>query len=824
MTRARVPHPHGGSGERWRGARAGGRLEEVAADLRFALRALRRNPGFAAAVVAVLGLGIGASASVYRVADALLLSDLPYPDAARLVQIVEQNSPTNVWALSTADYRAIGDQQRSFDAFGVVQRGDAALSGAGAPERIKVGRATAGFFAALGVRPEVGRLLAARDETPGAPAVVVVSHRFADRAFGGGSAAIGRAVSIDGVSHAVIGVLPPGVDELAGVPAAAWPALQPRPPTRRGPFWLRGVARLRAGLTREDARRDLAAISRRMLPLYGDWHDSTAQLTPVPLREAIVGKADQPVTLVALAVTLVLLAAVANVATLLLVRATARRQELWVRAALGASRRRLARLVATEGALLAALSALVGLGVAAAALRGVGAVAPNLPLLAEVAFDTRLVALIAIATLVSGALVTIPPVLAVVGGGVAGAAPAQSVRSGTSRPTNLMRGALVAAEFALALPLLLGAGLLLNSFLRLERVNPGFDPAGLLGVGVALPAARYPDYAGAQAFFRRLEQQAARVPGVEAVGLTDALPPDNGGGTNNFNLVDRPVPAGVAEPVAPWMAATASYFRTLGVPLLDGRLFTDGDSGSAPPVVVVSRSWAEHYYPRESAVGKQLVSGGCYACPRTTIVGVVGDVKYAGMAGSGEAVYDPLTQSNGRAVDLVVRTAARPGTIFRTLRESVGALDPELPVTETTLRGRLEASLAEPKRWTGVLGGFAAAAALLAALGIFGLMSYVVRQRRREIGVRLALGAAPASLTRLVVRRGMAYVAAGTAIGLGLSLLEGRWLRSLLFGVGAMDPATVVAAAAVLVALALVACWVPGLRAARVSPVEVLRE
>jgi putative ABC transport system permease protein len=795
------------------------RVEGLVTDVHFALRALRHNPGFTAAVVSVLGLGIGASVAVFRVVDAVLLSDLPYPHAERLVRIVERNSPTNQWALSTVDYQAIRDQQRSFDAFGVVQRADAGLSGAGSPERVEVGRVTAGFFAALGVRPERGRLVEARDEVAGAPAVVVVSHRFAERSLGGAAAAVGRAVTIDGVSHTVIGVLRTGVNELAGVPATAWPALQPRPPTRRGPFWLRGVARLRAGLTALDAQRDLAGISRRLLPLYADWHDSTAVLAPVGLREAIVGRADRPVRLFAVAVTLVLLVAIANVAMLLLVRATARQHELAVRSALGASRRRLGTLVAIECALLTALAGLAGLGVAALGLNLVGFVAPNLPRLAEVALDARVVALVAIATVLSGVLVGIAPVASV---GAAASARPEGQRAGVSRHTNRMRGALVVAEFALALPLLLGAGLLLNSFLQLERVDPGFDPSGAVSVGLSLPTARYRDGAAVQAFWRQVEARAGEAPGVAAVGLTSALPPDNGGDVTNFDLVDHPVPSGAAEPVSPWMAVTPGLFPALGVRLLGGRSFTAADSGNAPPVVVVSRAWAQHFFPRESAVGRQLVEGGCYDCPRTTIVGVVGDVKYLGIAGAGEAVYGPLTQSNARTVHVVVRTAAAPPAAFRALREAVRGLDPELPVVETTLQARLETSLADPRRWTAILSAFAAAAALLAAVGIFGLMSFVVRQRRREMGVRLALGAEPVSLTLLVLRRGMRYALLGTAIGLGLSVLEGRWLGSLLFGVGAMDPVTVAAAALLLLGIALAACSVPGLRAARVSPVEVL--
>lgn len=797
-------------------------IEELVADVRYALRALRHNLGFTATVVAVLGLGIGASVAVFGVVDAVLISDLPYPNAERLVQIVEKNSPTNMWALSTVDYQAIRDQQRSFDAFGVVQRSEAALSGAGSPQHVQVGRATPGFFAALGVEPAHGRLVEARDEGPGAPAVVVVSRRFAERSLGGAAAAVGRAVTIDGVSHAVIGVLPAGVNELAGAHAGVWPALQPRPPTRRGPFWLRGIARLRAGLTIDDARRDLAGISRRLLPLYSDWHDSTALLTPEPLLEAVVGGADRPVKLFAAAVVLVLLVAIANVATLLLVRATARQHELSVRAALGASPGRLGRMVVTECALLTVLAGFTGLGVAALCLRGVGLVAPNLPRLAEVALDARCIGSLAIIAAISGLLVSISPVSAVMAGQSTTSARPDDQRSGTSRHTNLVRGALVVAEFALALPLLLSAGLLLNSFLLLQKVDPGFDPAGVVGIGLSLPGARYPDVPAVQAFFRQLEQRAAQTPGVVTVGLTSALPPDNGDNTNNFNLVDHPTPPGAAEPVSPWMAVTADYFPALGVPLLDGRLFTEADTGAAPPVVVVSRSWAERFFPHEVAVGKQLISGGCYDCPRTTIVGVVGDVKYLGIAGSGEAVYDPLAQSNTRSVYLVVRTAAPPATVFRALREVVGGLNPELPLVETTLQAQLDDSLGDPRRWATVLGAFAAVAALLAALGIFGLMSYVVRQRRREMAVRLVLGAEPAALTRLIVGRGMRYALLGTAIGLGLSVLEARWLRSLLFGVGPMDPATIAVAAVMLLAIALLACCVPGLRAARIRPAEVL--
>ena len=798
-------------------------LQHLDADVRYALRGLGRNPGFAAAVIAVLGIAIGAATAVFAVADGVLLSNLPYPEPDRLVRIYQRNSIANLWSLSTVDIQALQEQQTSFSAFGAAQIGEAALSGAGRPEHVVIGRATAGFFGALDITPAYGRLIEPQDEGAGAPPVTVVSYQLAERLLGGAAAATGKSITIDGVSHSVVGVLDVGRNDLAGMGAVAWPALQLTTPTRRGPFWMRGVGRLKPGVTLEASARDLAAISERLFPIWqSGFQDRTARLTPIPLRVAMTGNAGQQVWLFAGAVALVLLIAIANVATLLLVRASARQHELLVRAALGASRYRLARLIVSECAVLTVLGGGLALLLSGVGLRLVGSLAPNLPRLSEVAFNARVMAFGVVVTLLSGLLVSISPVSAALAGRKATAKP-EDRRGGTSRHANRTRGVLVTTEFALALPLLLGAGLLLNSFLRLQQVDPGFDPRGAVAVKLSLPVIRYPDNVTLQAFWRQTLQRAVLLPGVTAVGLTNALPPDNGGDVNNFNLVDHPVPEGSAEPVAPWMTATAGAFPALGVPLLAGRLFTDADTGDAPAVVVVSHAWAEHYFPRENPVGRQLISGGCYTCPRTTIVGVVGDVKYLGIAGTGEAAYDPLAETTFRSMHLVVRTTASPAATLAALREMINALDSDLPVIESTLQEQIDTSLADPLRWTTVVGGFAVAAALLAALGIFGLMSYVVRQRRRELGVRLALGAEPASLTRLIVGRGMRHALLGTAIGLGLAALEARWLGALLFDVRPMDPLTITLAALVLLAIALLACWVPGLRAARIRPAEALQ-
>jgi len=798
-------------------------LEETLADIRYALRSLRQNAGFTAAVLLVLGLGIGASTTVFTVVDTVMLSELPYPDAGRIVRIVQQSPANRLWQLSTVDYQALREQQRRFEAFGVVRGGVVSLSGAGTPERVPAAWGSAGFFETAGIRAAYGRLITTADESREAPPVVVVTNETAIRLLGGAAAAVGRTITLDGVSHTVVGVLPPGRRELLGVSAALFPALQVNAPTRRGPFYLRGFGRLSGGATIQQVDDDLAGISRRIFPVWSSgFRDSTMLFQSIPLRESVIGRAGQPIGVFAGAVVLVLLIAIANVATLVLVRSSMREHELAVRAALGATRSRIARLVLTECVALTLIAGAVGVLIGALGVGLVIRILPGLPRLAEVALGARSVAFALLAALLSGVLISVAPVWSVLAGRRGDSMRSDARRSGTSRRANAVRGALVTAEFALALPLLVGAGLLLGSYLRLERVDPGFTVDGAVSLDIALPGSRYPTPDDMQAFWRRLEARVREVPGVDSVGLSSTMPPNNGGDVNNFDLIDHPVPSGAAPRLVPWGVVTTGYFSAMGIRLLDGRLFNDGDTGTASPVAIASRAWAQHWFPGESAIGKRMYSGGCYTCEPTTIVGIVGDVKYLGLAAEGEAVYAPVAQTFAQYMTLVVRTRTAPAEAFRALRGALGAIDPELAPGELTLQDRMEASLVAPQRWTQVVGGFGATAILLAALGIFGLMSFVVRQRRRELGVRLALGAEPGTLMRLIVGRGMRYALTGSAIGIGLSYLASRWLKSLLFGVGAMDPVTIAIAAVLLLSVALLSCWIPGLRAARVPPVEVL--
>ncbi len=810
--------------EEVRDARGTRGFEELLSDIRYAVRNLGKHPVFTAAAILVLGLGLGASTTVFAVVDAVLLAKLPHPEADRLVRIYQQN-PSNRWAISTVDAQAIVAQQQSFEAVGVFRAVPSGISGPNGPEQLLVGRATAGFFDALRAPVAVGRPIRTSDETPGAPAVALITDAMARQRWGDPARAIGQSITVDGISLEIIGVFPPATRELAGVRAELWTALQLETQPRRGPFWLRVVGRLKPGATLESATRDLAGISERIFPLWATgFRDQTAKLTPVPLRTTIVGNAGPQVNLFAAAVGLVLLVAIANVATLMLVRASGRAQEFGVRLALGAGKARLARLLVTDGVILTLAAGLFGSMVAIAGIRLVGEHVTDLPRVHHVALDGRALAFLLIATLASGLAVSGPAVIAALTGRAGASLRIDTRRTGSDRRTGALRSALVVAEFALALPLLVGAGLLLQSLMELRRVDPGFDPEGVVTATMALPVSRYGDYLAVQTFWRQLEQRAREVPGLSAAGMTLSLPPDESDETNNFDLLDKPVPPGGAEPTAPWSGVTPGYFAALGVPLIEGRMFTPADSGGALPVVLVSAAWANRYYPEGGAVGKQMISGGCTSCPPTTVIGIVGDVKYQGLAGNADAVYQPLVQGMARRMHLVARTSGHPAEVLRGIREAARGLDAELPVATATLSDRLGNSLAAPRRWTAVLIGFAVTAATLAALGIFGLISYTVRQERRSIGIRLALGAAPDTMTALIVRRGLRHASIGIVIGLGLTLLEERWLASLLYGVRATDPPTVVAVALGLFGVAALACWLPGRQAARVDAREALTE
>jgi predicted permease len=798
-------------------------LEDLLSDVAYALRTLRAQPAFLLTSVAVLGLGIGVNASMFAVVDGVLLRDLPYGDAQRLVRI-DLESPRYRGTLSVADVQAIAEQQRSFRWFAAARRGVMTLTGGMQPERVTAVSVTAGFFEMLEARPARGRTIEAAEDDPGAAPVVVISDGFARRRFGVAEA-VGESIVLDGVAHTIVGVLPRGMVELAGIRSDVWPALRLSPPTRRGPFGLRGFALLEADVTMEQARADLAGISERIFPLWSaGYQDREAKYTPYNLRETIVGSVRPTLRLFTAATLLVLLIAVANVTSLAVVRVIGRRQELAVRAVLGAGGGRIARLLFSESLVIGLLAGVLGLGLAALGVRAYAALYPATPFIDQVALDGRTVWFAAAVALGTGFIVGLLSLLH-------GFSPERGQGLGSSgrrltasRATQRFRGALVTAEFALALPLLAIAGLLLNSLLRLQRVDPGFDPEGVVTMQLSPPASRYTTPAGGRAFLDEVARRVREVPGVIAAGLTTSLPPDNFGDTNNFNLMDRPVPQGTSEPQAPWPLVTPEYFRALDEPLLEGRGFLPLDFDStAVPVALVSLAWADRYYPGESAVGRRMVAGGCYDCPPTVVVGVVGNVKYAGLQGDGIGVYEPLFFRPGDMVNLVARVQGDPAAALSAITAVIHRLDPDLALDGvSTLEDRLYDSLARPRHWAQLLSAFSSAALVLAAVSVLGLMSYAVTQRRREIGVRLALGAKPAGVVSMLIAQGLRHAGSGIALGLVISLSAGRWLRSVLYDVAPGDVTTLALVCATLLIVALLASWSTGRRAASIRPSEAM--
>jgi predicted permease len=800
-----------------RGVRA---LEDLAGDVRHALRLFRASPVFALTVIAVLGGALGAVIALFAVADTTTFSDARYGITARLVRIYESNSPTNRWSLSSVDTLALLEQQRSFDAVGVARRADIALAGAGVTERVVAGFATAGVFAATDLRAESGRLLRTADEEASAPPVAVVSHAFAAERFGA-TPTIGRDLVIDGVHHTIVGVLPPEVTEVAGMRSRIWLPLKIQTPRRRGPFWLRGIARLRQGVTIEMAAQDLAGISRRIFPLWAaGFRDQSAVLLPLPLGDTIDGDAAKRVTLFAGAVLLVWLIALANVATLMLVRASARAHELAIRLALGATRGRIARLLLIDCIVLTTAAGAAGVFIASLLVPMAGMLWPTLPHINDAAVNLRAVAFATGASVLSGVLVALPALITSL------SRHRQPVRVdarrvGRDRRTSRLRSVLVCVEFALALPLVACACWFLQSMWRLQSIDPGYQAAGGVTLNIQLAGPRYADSEARATFWQRVSDRAREVPGITASGLGISVPPDDPGDVNNFDLIDVPA-GGAAEPTAPWNNISPGFLDALGVRLLGGRNFTSAEYASGSTAVLVSESWARRYFPGTSALGRKMVSGGCTTCPLTEVVGVVSDVKYQGLEENSDAVYQAADGSNAYSLRMIARTKESEEDAIRQLTAAVRGIDSEVLVESTTLEARLGDALSEPRHWTALVAGFAAAAGILAALGVFGLMSYVVRQQRRDIGVRLALGAAPREMMLMVVRGGITYAIAGSLAGAGLALIAGQWLSTSSFGIHRANGWVVIGIAAVLTVVAALASWWPAYQASRIPMTEAL--
>ena len=804
------------SGFRW--------LEALLRDLRYAARGLRNNPGFAGTAILTLSLGIGATTAVFTLVDHVLLRPLPYPDADRLVRVVQQNSPTNRWNLSVADVLGVQEIGTSLESFAALQPGSMALTGRGEPEQVAAGRVTADWFRTLRVDAQEGRTFTPDEGQPGSPPTVVISNSLRSRLFGADEDAVGASVTLDGVTHTVIGVLDPSRASLAGYRADVWPILPLETPTRRGPFGTIGVGRIWPGTDIASAASDLENVSRRIFPEWADtFRDETARMTPYPLRDFIVGDVGSNLWFVLAAVAGVLLIAVANVANLMLVRATAREREMALRASLGADRWQISRQLLVETFLLAALGGVAAIGVAWLSLQLLVYLGPSVPRLDEVVLDGPVLAVATVIILISALLFGMAPLSQAVqvdGPRIPGQRGAPTNRRSSGR----LRSALVAAEFAVAFPLLVGALLLMGSLVQLQRVDPGFDPDDLVTATLSLPSEAYPDYAAIHEFWQETLRRLNESPEIVVAGVGSSLPPDAAGATNNFDLLDRPVQAGEAEPVSLWSWTSPEFLRALDVPLRSGRLLETADDGTTPPVAVVSESWATRFAPNGEAVGMQFYSGGDRS-QTMTVVGVVGDVKLGGLGANDDAaVYEPFRQIGLRRAHLLIRARGSIADAVTRARTIVASMDPSLPFADVrTMSERMSGAISQPRRWTILLSLFSGLGLVLAAVGAYGVLSFYVTRQSRDLGIRIALGADPTSVRGLVIRRGIALASVGIVIGLVASLAGARWARSVVFGVSPTNPATLVLVGVTLLAVAVLSCLLPAWRATRIDPMRTLR-
>ncbi|MGQ0766847.1 MAG: ADOP family duplicated permease [Gemmatimonadota bacterium] len=803
--------------EEHREARGVSWIEEVARDLRHGARGLARSPAYTVTAALVLAIGIGSTTAVHSAVNAVMRE----PAHENLAAILFRGFPS----LSTVDLRAIEELQQSFESVGAVRLGEVPYRTGTTSENLRIGRVTAGFHRAIGSRLIAGRQIEPADEAVGSPRVAIIGKSLADRLHGGAAGALGTQVTIDGVPHTVVGILAHS-EELFATRAEAWPALQLAQPERRGPFGLMTVARLKPGVTFESASRDVAGISERIFPLWTPgFNDRTARYEAAPIRSSFLAQSGQTLRTFSLAVGLVLLVGIANVASLTIVRLTRRLPELSLRANLGAGRARLARLVATEGALLAFIAAAVGVGLGLLFLKALIILVPGIPGLDSASLDPGTVAFAVGLSIAAASVVVLTPMLLLPGSASPDGPAGGSRTTAGGRALRLARSGFVVAQFALALPVLAVAALLLASFASLQRVDPGFDASNLLTVRVSLPLGQYAGDSAISAYWVRALPLLRTLPGVREAGLATSMPPDDFGSSNdNFNLIDRPVTPGEPEPNGPWPSIDNGYLNALGVRLVEGRGFTPVDTG-ATPVILVSRTWAGKYYPGESPVGKTLIRGGCTECPPTTIAGVVEDVPFSGIAGPRESMYSPMTEQWSRNSFLFVRTEGSPRLMAEPVLGVLRSMDASIPMREVvTMEERLTESIAQPRHWAILLGTFAAMALGLAAIGIFGMLSFVVATRRREIGVRMALGADRRTITLEVVRHGLSYALVGAAIGFALAIVGARSMESMLFDVAPGDPLTLFAVTVMLLVVALLACWLPARRAAGVDPIESIRQ
>jgi putative ABC transport system permease protein len=793
--------------------------------LRHALRLLRREPGFTAAAVLTFALGVGANVAVFAVLEAVLLRPLPYPDAGEIVILNHRDQRTGV----TKEFIAIGDfvdlaaRQGVLESLNAYGGFDGTIYETGDPFRIAGLVASPGLFDMLRVRPARGRAFEAHDSRPGAPPVMMLGYELWQTRFGSDPGVVGRSIRLGLQTRQVIGVAPPGFRFPPHVPAEVIiPSTIPvQAPAERKSGWAFAVGRLKHGVSAAEASAQFAALSRQMEANHPAQNQGSLYYVQ-PLRQALVGDTRWPLLLMQAAVALVLLIACANVANLLLVRSLARRPEMAVRVALGAGRGRLAVQFLAETLVLCLAGGGAGVVIAYWGVPALVALVPrnvNVPGLDEVGMDPRVLGVALGVSLLSALAFGLLAALA--SGRESGAgALTTSARAGVSRTSRRAASSLVIAEIAVTVVLLVCAGLVLRSFTRLLSVDPGFSTDSVLTLDIQLPADRYRDGNARKAFYDRAFDTLARAPQVLEAGAAVVTPLTGNNWTVPFERSDRRAPAGQRPPDVGWQAASGGFFRALRIPLRSGRLFSERDRPGGAPVVIISEAIERRFFSGERAVGRRVRIGDGDA----EIVGVVGDIRRAGLADDPRAdMYFPFERAPSNSITLFLRTSDDPSKALAAVQSLLRGIEPSAVFIEArTMSDIASESLAPARLALWLLGVFAVVALTLAAIGVYGVMAYAVRQRTREIGTRLALGATGSGIAWMVMREGAAIIISGLAIGLSLGLAVARSLGAMLYSTPASDPVTLAMTATLLVATMLAACYVPARRAAMVDPARTL--
>ncbi len=797
-------------------------MESLFKDIRYGIRGLLKRPGFTVIAVFTLALGIGANTAIFSVVNAVLLRPLPFKDPEQLVMVWNKGvkaaggDRTPLALADLLDWRA---QSRSFESIGAFQNAQYNYAGGEIPEQVRGAAITSNFLSLLGVQVQLGRDFTAEDERSGAPRAVLLSDRFWRSHFNADSSVVGRPITLSGVSGVIIGVMP-ATFNFPSRDVELWSAMQLAQPTRRGPYFLRGVARLKPGVTIEQARAETRTMK-------SSFDNGNFNFNILSVNDFIVGDVRLALTALLVAVTLVLLIATVNVANLTLVRAESRVKEISIRTALGASRKRIIAQSLTESLMLAIAGGALALLLAAFGVDLVLKLAPaGLPHLEQIGIDARVLGWTTLVSVLSGLIF--------------GLAPAwqssrlnlnESLKEGGRSSTQATgsqrwRKLLVVTELALAVMLVSGAGLLVKSLWRLQQVDLGVNPDRVLTMQFVLRGQRYAQPPQVLEFYSRLVEQTQNLPGVRAAAVSNSLPPDNTDFSSDFAIEGHSRAENQDQRVAYFVRVSPDYFRALGIPLRSGRLFNSTDTADTPSVMLINETFERRFFSGENPIGKRINLGSEREPDWNQVVGVVDDVKYNGIAEEVQpALYQPAAQAPSWGMSLIIKTdVADPVRLTSAVRNEVKTLDPELPVAEvSTLEDRIVTAMAQPRFRTTLIALFAAVALILACVGVYGVISYSVSQRTHEIGVRMALGAQTGDVLKMVIKQGLGLAAVGVTIGLAASFVLTRLMSSLLFEVKTTDLPTFTITAVMLALTALLACYLPARRAAKVDPLVALR-